>query len=121
MMHAMDRMDAARYRDAALDAARWLESVAQPQEDEGLAWSAFPDVASDLYDNLGWGGLGVPLFLTDVYRATGESAWLELAERGARYVKRALEHARPNAECGLFKGFGGAAVVFGELNRATAD
>src|SRR2546428_14169684 len=102
MMHAVG-VDTARYREAALDAARWLASVAQTQEDEELAWSAYPDVTSDLYDNLGWGGLGVPLFLTDVYRATGESAWLELAERGARHVKRALEHAPPDAECGLFK------------------
>ena len=115
-------MEVARYREAVDGTARWIERTAYEHEDGSLTWSSYPDSKADyVQDDLGWGGFGPVLFLADLYRSTSDAHLLELAERGAAHMRDAIATAPPNAECGLFKGLGGAAVVFDELYRATGD
>src|SRR4051795_6877365 len=70
------------YKDIAIDAAKWIKST-RAATTFGVAWPSDPgnprSVSTDLYS----GSPGVVLFLIEMYKATGETAYLGDARRGA--------------------------------------
>ena len=70
--------------EKALQVERWIDSV-KIESEEGLAWPfdpARPQVVTKLYS----GTPGIVLFYLELYRSTGEPAYLETAKQGAFYL-----------------------------------
>ena len=105
-----------QYRAAAAEVARWLASVAI-EDGDGITWPTVPGADEPPAPQLGWGALGPMVFFADAYRTTGETAHLELARGGARWLRARLAKRSPDDEPGLFIGIAGFAVVFNELAR----
>jgi lantibiotic modifying enzyme len=105
-----------RYKGAARQVADWLRFVAV-EERGGLTWSAVPGDSTASEPSLGWGALGPMVFFADGYRTMGDSVWLELAERGASWLRTRLGQPDRDMEPGLFTGLAGFSVVFNELGR----
>jgi lantibiotic modifying enzyme len=110
---------AGRYRAAARQVADWLGFVAI-EEDRGVTWRAVPGSPSAPEPSLGWGALGPMVFFADGYRTVGDGTWLELADRGASWLRGRLASPGPDMPPGLFTGLAGFAVVFNELARLGA-
>jgi lantibiotic modifying enzyme len=96
--------------------ADWLGFVAV-EEPGGVTWPAVPGGSLAAEPSLGWGALGPMVFLADGYRTMGDGAWLELAERGASWLRTRLGSPDRAMPPGLFTGLAGFAVVFNELAR----
>ena len=78
------------YLHAALEAAQWIRS-AQVTREVGIAWLPEPDhtekLATQGPDNtLYSGSAGTVLFFLELARATGDSNYLQDAQRGADYL-----------------------------------
>lgn len=78
------------YLPAAEQAARWIRSAQVPKQ-QGIAWLADPDrpekattVGPD--NTIYSGSAGIVLFFLELARATGDSAYLGDAGRGADYL-----------------------------------
>src|SRR5215469_97672 len=109
-----------RYKGAARQVADWLRFVAV-EERGGVTWSAVPGHSTAGEPSLGWGALGPMVFFADGYRTLGDGAWLELADRGATWLRGKMASAGPDMPPGLFAGLAGFAVVFNELARLGAS
>src|SRR5215472_9086651 len=105
-----------RYKGAARQVADWLRFVAV-EERGGVTWSAVPGDSTASEPSLGWGALGPIVFFADGYRTMGDSVCLELAERGASWLRSRLGQQDRDMEPGLFTGLAGFSVVFNELGR----
>ena len=113
-------LDSGRYRLAARQVADWLTFVAA-EERGGATWPALPGVSPSAVPSLGWGALGPMVFFADAYRTGGDGSWLEMAERGAAWLRARLVSPDRQMPPGLFTGLAGFAVVFNELARVGAD
>lgn len=110
-----------RYLHAALAAARWLRATAIPA-DGGTTWPAVPPDAKTASLSLYSGSPGVVLFLVELYRATGDRAWLDLATAGADHLVATVpDTAAGSAEAGLYTGLAGVAFVLDEVARASGQ
>lgn len=106
-----------RYLDAAEQVARWIGSCAVPDGD-GLWWPNKPSDAKPAGIDLYSGPSGVVLFLLEAYRTTGDKAYLDQANAGARWLVSKI----PSVDnLGLFTGLAGAGWVLHHLARATRD
>lgn len=101
-----------RYLDAAREAARWIAGT-RVRTEHGVTWPADPARPEDLATSLYSGSPGVVLFLLDLARATGESAYLEDAVAGADHLLATLRPAGEDA--GLYTGLSGQCFT---LHRA---
>src|SRR4030095_5901134 len=105
------------YRDAALEAARWISASAIPTE-QGPVWPADPTDAKSVNDTLYSGTPGVILFLIEVCRATGNPTFIKDARAGA---DRLLAILPSEKESGLYVGIAGIGFVLNETFKATGD
>jgi lantibiotic modifying enzyme len=103
-----------RYREAALRAARWLQSrkVAAPG---GAAWSSGPDKDGPLSIDLYHGATGVVLFLLEAHQTSDDASLLRDATAGADYLLGQLDRLPEPFQAGLYTGVAGVGHV---LNRA---
>lgn len=108
------------YRQAALEAAAWLESsaIVQPQ---GSVWAADPEVPASVATDLYSGSSGVVLFFLEAHRLTGRAAFLDQARSGADYLLATLPASVVGEECGLYTGVAGLGFVLEECYRASKD
>lgn len=105
------------YRDAALEARRWLDATARTEAGR-TTWLADPGDAKSASGSLYSGTPGVVLFYLELHRMTGDAAALETARGGGRAIVHGLEQQK---DTGLYTGIAGSGFVLTELYRATRD
>lgn len=110
-------IQAPRYRDAAIDAAKWIRS-ARVETLFGYAWPSDPRDPKSISTALYNGSPGVVLFMLELHHATGDAAYLDQARRGADEL---MTKAASEARMGLYDGIAGLGFMFGETWRATRD
>ena len=93
-LHAVTR--AKEDLDAARRTGERLKARAI-REDSTACWRAGSDETSRIYTGFSHGAAGIGCFLLELSRATGEKAFLDLAEEAARFVAR---NAMPEGEDG---------------------
>ncbi len=108
------------YRQAAVEAAGWLRSVAV-ETDDGVAWPVDPDDEARQVDNLYSGNAGVVLFLLELARATGEETYLADARRGADHLLAVLPETLEPYQAGLYSGVAGQGFTLARAARATGE
>lgn len=112
-----ERANAFRFREGALAAARWLESV-QQRAGRGLVWPMAPDRSPDVVTSLYSGTPGVVLFHLELYHATGERVWLDRALAGADALAESLPASAADVRAaGLYTGVAGIAFTLAEAHR----
>ena len=104
-------------RDVAIDTAKWLRST-RVNTTFGIAWPSDPANPRSVSTTLYSGSPGVVLFLIELHRATGETAYLEDAKRGADDL---LTKVAMEPQYGLYDGVAGLGFMLGETWRATGD
>src|SRR4030095_8358140 len=105
------------YRDAALEAARWISSSAIPTE-QGPVWPADPTDAKSVNDTLYSGTPGVILFFIEAFRSTGNPTFIKDARAGADRLLGIISNEK---ESGLYVGIAGIGFVLNETFKATGD
>lgn len=108
---------AAKYRDVAVDAAKWIRS-ARVETLFGYAWPSDPRDPSSISTALYSGSPGVVLFLLELHAATGEAGYLAEARRGADEL---MTKVPSETQMGLYEGVAGLGFTLGETWRATKD
>src|SRR5262249_29226588 len=105
------------YKDVAIDAAKWIKStrVATPF---GIAWPSDPNNPRSVSTALYSGSPGVVLFMLEMYRATGDAAYLDEARHGADDL---MTKVVSEPQSGLYTGVAGIGFTLGETWRATSD
>jgi lantibiotic modifying enzyme len=106
-----------RYRETALEAARWIRSTAL-ETDRGKAWPADPADQKSVSSGLYSGVAGTVLFFLEAYRSTQDEAHLKEARAGAEYLLRSLEEEKQN---GLYVGLAGIGFALQETSKLTRD
>src|SRR5215471_3722716 len=104
-------------KDVAIDAAKWIRST-RVTTMFGTAWPSDPTNPRSLSTDLYSGSPGVILFMIELSKATGESAYLDDAKRGADDL---LTKVASEPEYGLYDGLSGIGFTLGETWRATGD
>ena len=107
------------YLDVALSAERWIARH-QSETEHGLLWSLAEEVPNKRFHNLYSGSAGIALFYLELYAATQEKRFLQIATAAGREIVHQLKqlHELP---CALMGGWGGYLFVMNELAQATAD
>ena len=106
-----------RYLDAAVRAGRWIQATAIDAPG-GKTWPAVPPDATTAQTNLYSGSPGVVLFLLELYRATDDRAWLDLAVSGADHLASTLPDTLGDRDsAGLYTGLAGIAFTMAETSR----
>ena len=108
-----------RYLDAAIAAGRWIRATAIDAPG-GKTWPAVPPDAKTAQRDLYSGSPGVVVFLLELYHATRDTAWLDLATAGADHLVASLpETAGGDVDAGLYSGLAGVAFVLDETARVS--
>ena len=102
------------YRNAALEAARWIRASAA-QADQGMVWPADPRDSKSVNDTLYAGTPGVILFFLEASRATGDQSFLKTARAGADHLLTTLANEK---ESGLYVGIAGIGFALTETHQA---
>ena len=106
--------------DVALKAARWI-AASRIETPDGIAWPADPakpeSIGADLYNGMP----GIVLFHLDLFRATGDTHWLDEARLGANELIAKLPKIAATGDAGLYTGLAGIAWVLEEVHRASSD
>lgn len=105
------------YLSAALGAARWIESTAIQTKD-GVVWPADPNDPKSVGTTLYAGTPGPILFFLELYRDTGDAAYLRSARAGADALLISLTKDQP---AGLYEGLSGEGFTLGEAYLITHD
>ncbi|MFA9454848.1 MAG: lanthionine synthetase LanC family protein, partial [Candidatus Aminicenantaceae bacterium] len=105
------------YRDAALEATRWITASAVETE-HGRAWPGVPGDEKSQNNTLYSGTPGVILFFLEAYYAIGDKALLEEALAGADLLLAALPQEKMP---GLYTGISGIGFALLETYKATRD
>jgi lantibiotic modifying enzyme len=105
------------YRDAALEAARWIKASAA-QAEQGTVWPADPRDAKSVNDTLYAGTPGVILFFLEAYRSTGDQSLLKDARAGADHLLATFANEK---ESGLYEGVAGIGFALTETFKVTRD
>jgi lantibiotic modifying enzyme len=105
------------YRDAALEAARWI-SASAIHTDQGTGWPADPTDAKSVNDTLYAGTPGVILFFIEAFRSTGDPSFLKDARAGADRVLGTFANEK---ESGLYVGVAGIGFALTETFKATGE
>ena len=107
------------YLDAALKAARWIQST-RIETAAGVTWPADPRDSTSVSHDLYTGAGGVVLFQLELYEQTGDSFHLTEATAGADDLVAAVEGDRVPMS-GLYDGLAGVMFVLAETYRAALD
>jgi lantibiotic modifying enzyme len=107
-----------RYREAALKAARWLQSR-KVAVGGGAAWSSGENKDGPFTVELYHGVSGVVLFFLDAHRATGEADFLADATAGADYLLAQVTRDADTLHPGLYTGLAGVGHCLGRVAQAT--
>src|SRR5262249_27417717 len=105
------------YRQAALDAAKWIRSTAI-QKEKGVAWPGTPGDAKTVGTSLYSGVSGIVLFFLEAHRSAGDESYRKDARAGADYLLDALEKEK---ETGLYVGLAGIGFALQETYKTTND
>jgi lantibiotic modifying enzyme len=105
------------YLDAAVRAARWIESSSLKTA-KGTAWPSDPRDPKTVETNLYSGVPGVVLFFLETYRATGDRAFLTQARGGADFLLASMEDEHGD---GLYEGLAGFGFVLEETFKVSGD
>lgn len=111
------------YLGTARNAERWIARAAI-RDGRGLTWPADPADATSVQGNLYSGSPGVVLFYLELFHATGEPRWRDIARDGALYLANSLPanaSALGDEGAGLYTGLAGTAYVLDVAQRATGD
>jgi lantibiotic modifying enzyme len=108
---------APKYRDVAVDAAKWIRG-ARVETLFGYAWPSDPRDPQTISTALYSGSPGVILFLLELHAATGEAGYLAEAKRGADEL---MTKVPSETQMGLYEGVAGLGFTLGETWRATKD
>jgi len=103
--------------ETATNVARWIES-SRIETADGVTWPADPLDPSTVGSTLYTHSPGVVLFLLALYRATGDSAYLERARRGADHLM-AQPFPDNGGGAGFYTGVSGLLFCFEETFRAS--
>lgn len=113
------RRSADELLDLARRAARFIQSH-ERATDAGLTWRKSPDDPQESLD-LYHGSAGVVLFLAELARATGQSTYLDQAERGLRHIAAASPASPSVWEIGLYGGTAGHVCVALALHAISGE
>ncbi|HJQ68052.1 MAG TPA: lanthionine synthetase LanC family protein [Blastocatellia bacterium] len=105
------------YRQAALDAARWIRASAI-KTDAGIGWPSDPRDPKTLNTSLYSGTTGVILFFLEAYRSTGDKSYLDDARSGADHLLSALDKEK---DAGLYTGLAGIGFALQETYKVAGD
>lgn len=105
------------YFEAAVAAARWIDASAI-RTAHGITWPADPSDPKSVGNTLYSGSPGVVLFLLEMHRATGETAWLDRARLGADHLVASIDS---ESETGLYTGLAGIGYTLVETANLTRD
>ncbi len=105
------------YREAALEAARWIRSSVVKTE-QGKVWPSDPTDAKSVGTSLYAGTPGIILFFIEAYRSTGDKSFLDDARAGADQLLVALSNEK---ESGLYEGISGVGFTLQETFKATGE
>jgi lantibiotic modifying enzyme len=105
------------YRQAAVDAGKWIRSSAIKSE-KGTAWPAVPGDAKTIGTGLYNGVAGIVLYFLEAHAATKDQSYLADARAGADYLLSVLEDEK---ETGLYEGLAGIGFTLHETFKSTGD
>jgi lantibiotic modifying enzyme len=105
------------YRQAALDAGKWIRSTALKTE-KGTAWPAAAGDAGTVGTGLYNGVAGIVLYLLEAHNATKDESFLKDARAGADYLLNTLEDEK---ETGLYVGLSGIGFTLQETFKVTGE
>src|SRR5215216_157453 len=105
------------YREAALEAARWIRASAIKTE-QGIAWPADPLDKKSIETNLYSGTPGIILFLLEMYHTTADNSTLQDARAASDYLLSILPNEK---ESGLYVGIAGIGFTLQETFKVTRD
>jgi lantibiotic modifying enzyme len=105
------------YREAALEAARWIRASVVKTE-QGKVWPSDPTDAKSVGTSLYAGTPGIILFFIEAYRTTGDKSFLDDARAGADQLMAALSNEK---ESGLYEGIAGIGFTLQETFKATGE
>jgi lantibiotic modifying enzyme len=105
------------YLDAAVRAARWIESSSLKTA-KGTAWPSDPHDPKTVETNLYSGVPGVVLFFLETYRATGDRAFLMEARGGADFLLASMDDEHGD---GLYEGLAGCGFALEETFKVSGD
>jgi rhamnogalacturonyl hydrolase YesR len=121
------------YLDAAKEAARWIRSTGE-RTANGLIWRPDPDrpektATISAPQTIYSGNAGIVLFLLELYRATGETEYLDDAVAGADEIVATWRDALtfefllplPNVNLDFNHGLSGTMFVLEQLYQETVD
>ncbi len=107
------------YREAALRAARWIQSQ-EIRLPRGKAWAVHAEDKQPV-PNLYSGAAGVVLFFLELHDATGDRSFLDEAKAGALYLLSSVEAGENTLPVGLYTGLAGIGFTLQETYRATGE
>lgn len=105
------------YRDAALQAARWIKA-SEIKTEQGTVWPSDPRDTKTINTTLYSGTPGVILFFLEAYRSTGDKSHLQDARSGADKLLASLAAEK---EVGLYTGIAGIGFTLQETFKATGE
>jgi lantibiotic modifying enzyme len=107
-----------RYREAALQAARWVQAC-KLARGSAAAWPADPARPESVSANLYGGTAGVVFFLLEAHSATGDEGLLKDATAGADWLLGEAGREAGRFDGGLYTGAAGTGFVLGRAFQAT--
>jgi lantibiotic modifying enzyme len=105
------------YRQAAMGAARWIETN-DLETKRGIVWAADPTDPKSVNTTLYAGTPGPILFFLEAYRYTGNRTFLNEGRRGADAL---LASISKKDEAGLYEGLAGSGFTLGEAYLITKN
>lgn len=105
------------YLDAAVQAARWIESSSLKTA-KGTAWPSDPRDPKTVETNLYSGVPGVVLFFLETYRATGDRAFLVEVQGGADFLLASMKDEHGD---GLYEGLAGFGFALEETFKVSGE
>ena len=107
-----------KYLQSAIEVANWLESVAIETE-HGTCWPSTPEDSQQPSAILYNGTPGVILFYVELYRATGNSSYLETAVSGGDWLIEQTKNLDDNSNAAFYTGAAGMGYTLDLLHRVS--
>lgn len=105
----------AKYRDAAILAARWIRTCAIADA-SGKTWLPDPADKRRMDNSLYAGTAGITLFYLEIYRMMNDQVALEEGKQGADYLLATLDKEK---QAGLYDGMAGIGFTLNEAFKIT--
>ncbi|MEM7018352.1 MAG: lanthionine synthetase LanC family protein [Pseudomonadota bacterium] len=105
--------------DVAYRAERWIDSHRHETE-HGLLWGLANEVPSKHFHNLYSGSAGIALFYLELFQATNEQRYLDIATQAGLELVHKI-YTIDSLPCAMMGGWGGYLFVLNELAAATGN